>query len=55
MSLLRVVLRIAGKAEVPKPPSNVLSVTTPEPKLTDEEVLYTLEPDRPYDWAVDGL
>ena len=23
--------------------------------LTDEEILYALEPDRPYDWKVDGL
>lgn len=63
MSLLRVVLRIAGKAEVPAPTkhANILRVFQPvvevpePPKPTDEEVLYALEPDRPYDWQVDGL
>jgi hypothetical protein len=63
MSLLRVVLRIAGKPEVPEPTKhrNIIRVFTPEvtvpepPARTDEEVLYALEPDRPYDWAVDGL
>lgn len=65
MSLLRVALRIAGKAEVPEPVKhrNIIrvfnpdeAVAVPEPaKPTEDEVLYALEPDRPYDWAVDGL
>ena len=59
--LLRVLMRRDKVAEVPEPPKNVLNVFVPETEVpapaapTDDEVLYALEPDRPYDWKVDGI
>jgi hypothetical protein len=54
--LLRVLMKRDKVAEVPEPPKNVLAVFVPEPvKPTEDEVLYALEPDRPYDHVVDGL
>lgn len=52
--LLRVLMRADTVAEVPEPPKNILRVFKPE-AATDDEILYALEPDRPYDHAVDGL
>lgn len=57
--LFRVLMKRDKVAEVPAPPTNVRLIEPEEvaepAKLSDEEVLYALEPDRPYDVAVDGL
>lgn len=52
-SIFRVLMKADDVAELPEPPKNLLRVFVPKP--TDAEVLYALEPDRPYDHVVDGL